>query len=123
VDQLHADAQARIEPLQEIHLLINDVPIIAAAGENLPDITRSFTNVSVYRASSPAFSFFLPQNNIRQLSGCNTIGTVSPAVTEGWAAMLPPLPTDGNFDIRFGAKYGSPSDYTFDVLNHVHVAK
>jgi len=116
VDGLRAAAEAQLSPLTEIHLTIDRHPIILAtdrgdAVQNLP-----LTN---YRVISPAFGFDLPADNIRMaLSNCPVTGSVYPAVTEGWAVMLPPL-LDGDHTIRLGATYGAPTNFTFDVENNV----
>jgi hypothetical protein len=118
VDRLRAEAQEQIAPFRQVHLTIDGHPVVLGGDRDLETDVVLSTPLSAYRASSPPFSFTLPVDNIRQESVCNTPGTISPAVTEGWAVMLPPL-LDGQHTIRFGASYGAPTNFSFDVENLV----
>src|SRR5262249_47569963 len=105
-----------------IHVTIDQHPVVLGTDRDTETALTLSTSLSNYRASSPVFAFTLPTENIRQGTDCPITGSVSAAVTEGWAVMLPPL-VDGEHTIRFGATYGEPTNFTFDVENHVNAVR
>ena len=73
------------------------------------------------RAVSPPFSITLPEDNVLQMVGCAdaVAGTYSPAISDGFWAMIPPL-TPGTHTIHFGGTF-STSGFTLDIIYNLTV--
>jgi hypothetical protein len=58
-------------------------------------------NVPYGRVSSHPFPYFLPPGNILAAYGQTLVGTVTPAVSDGYWSYIPPLP-HGTYTLKFG---------------------
>jgi hypothetical protein len=89
-------------------------------GQPLQDLTA-------YRTTSPVFSYTLPaEDNLLQFFGYDVIGTVSPAVGDGYYLLLNPLPP-GEHTLSFGGTThtldanGNPAVFSLDITYHITV--
>jgi hypothetical protein len=95
----------------------------AIAASNIGAVTSTFAElngapVEIFRTKSPTFAYTLPaENSIYDyfgLFGPQFEGTVRPAVSDGYWAVIPPLPA-GDYMLEFGGanSFGFSTDVTY----------